>query len=330
MIIDHPDRFRGCIVGGAAADALALPLDVAVAPDGTGPFATQDMDDEAEPVRDFLPALERGFRAGQWGAATQIARLTLESLLRQGRLDAEDVARSLKLVPPEACRSWDAATRKACQALADGSSANRAGTHGDASNSALSRAVPLGLLWSLRSTPPDAFYDLRALVRITHHDSRAVAAAYVVARAVSHLVSAVVVDPQAFLADVVSNARFAEQKAMPHDEPLTARLEALSERLAMSPLEMAGCHGNSRDVIESLPFVLYVFLRHPYDYETAAVEAANAGGAAAANAQLVGSLCGALGGFHAVPTRWRMRLEDAETLAALADRLHAASAREET
>ncbi|MBM3463443.1 MAG: hypothetical protein FJX76_15190, partial [Armatimonadetes bacterium] len=220
--------------------------------------------------------------------------------------------------PAAARRAWGASTRKACQALADGVLPMRSGRDAEPTSEPLSRGVALGLFDAARGSA-DLYYQARALTRLTHHDSRCVSGVFVVARAVSDLVAALLIDRDALIRMVVEAARFSEEKALPEDDPLSGRLAAVQPGASM--LELVARHGNSDLVLEAIPFAVGVFLAHSESYEEAVVQAAKAGGGAAANTFLVGALSGALHGFRAIPTRLRMHVEDLDGLLTLADQL---------
>jgi len=63
--------------------------------------------------------------------------------------------------------------------------------------------------------------------------------------------------------------------------------------------------GSSSYTLESVPFSLATFLRHPTDFRAALKEAVEAGGDTDTNAAIVGSLVGANVGLEGIPSDWR-------------------------
>jgi poly(ADP-ribose) glycohydrolase ARH3 len=63
--------------------------------------------------------------------------------------------------------------------------------------------------------------------------------------------------------------------------------------------------GTSPDALESVPFSLAVFLRHPEDFRLGILEAVNAGGDTDTIASMVGALIGANVGSEGIPPEWK-------------------------
>mgnify|MGYP001564498191 CR=1 FL=1 len=68
--------------------------------------------------------------------------------------------------------------------------------------------------------------------------------------------------------------------------------------------------GTSSYVMDSVPFAITTFLRHPTDFRAALKEAVEAGGDTDTNAAIVGSLVGANVGIEGIPQEWRTFRED--------------------
>lgn len=72
-----------------------------------------------------------------------------------------------------------------------------------------------------------------------------------------------------------------------------------------------------------LPTVYHLAARFGADFESAVLHAVNGGGQNMARAMLTGALCGALGGFEAIPQRFVDGLQERDTYLALAEKLAA-------
>jgi ADP-ribosylglycohydrolase len=62
--------------------------------------------------------------------------------------------------------------------------------------------------------------------------------------------------------------------------------------------------GTSSSALESVPFAIATYLRHPYSFRKAVLEAVNAGGETDTIGSMVGSLVGATIGLDAIPTEF--------------------------
>ncbi len=74
---------------------------------------------------------------------------------------------------------------------------------------------------------------------------------------------------------------------------------------------------------EAVALALYCFLRYPEDYENVVIRGANTNGDSDSIACIGGSISGAYLGINAIPQRWVKRIEKADYLADLAERLAA-------
>jgi len=72
---------------------------------------------------------------------------------------------------------------------------------------------------------------------------------------------------------------------------------------------------------EAVALALYCFLRYPNDYSKTVIRAANTNGDSDSIACIAGSISGAYLGVQAIPEAWIERIEKADYLADLAERL---------
>jgi ADP-ribosyl-[dinitrogen reductase] hydrolase len=133
-------------------------------------------------------------------------------------------------------------------------------------------------------------------------------------------------DADAFWADLRTNTRAAEA-ACGSDGRLTARLDALTGRLHLFPLDLQDlCNGTGAEPDEAWPFALAMFARGPHLVEATLLSAINVGGDAPTVGALLGSLMGALHGADAFPAAWRDGLAARADVAAAARLLDASRA----
>jgi ADP-ribosylglycohydrolase len=89
-----------------------------------------------------------------------------------------------------------------------------------------------------------------------------------------------------------------------------SRLRALLDfgLLFGEPSRLGGEVGTGSDALESVPFAMAVFLRHPEDFRAGVLEAVNAGGDTDTTASMAGALIGANVGPDGIPPEWRDRI----------------------
>lgn len=150
--------------------------------------------------------------------------------------------------------------------------------------------------------------------QITHADPRASIAAYALMAIVCELMNEVghdvVTDGSApILRTAIVGVRFFEGRHAPQfggDDRVSARLERLLKgSLLADPVRLRNEIGTSSFALESVPFAIATFLRHPSDFHAAIDEAILAGGDTDTNAAMVGALVGAYAGLEAIPEKWR-------------------------
>jgi poly(ADP-ribose) glycohydrolase ARH3 len=76
--------------------------------------------------------------------------------------------------------------------------------------------------------------------------------------------------------------------------------------------------GNGVEAFNSVPTAIYTFLSHPASFEEAILFAVSLGGDADTIAAMAGAIAGAYLGADAVPSKWRLKLENREYIEELA------------
>jgi len=77
------------------------------------------------------------------------------------------------------------------------------------------------------------------------------------------------------------------------------------ELLFGDPSGLQEAVGSGPDAMESVPFAMAIFLRHPEDFRAGVLEAVNAGGDTDTTASMAGALIGASVGSDGIPLEWR-------------------------
>lgn len=321
--VDYRDRFRGALLGAAIGDMFGRPAQ------GLSP---RDVRELYGRIEGYAPLRSRARDLADGLALPPPASLLLaRSLLRQGRVDPEEIAVRFATAPGRSRGGAEA--EFAANLVERGYPWFEAGVNA-AESAPATWVVPLSLLRAA---------DFRRLkleagivASITHPNAAAIAGAIVQAAAVARLLHtprgaldvlgfARVVSPAITGIEPDRSARSRQSRQSPTLlRKLGTELAALLLRRAEIE-EMQESLGNGPAVQEGLPFAWAGFLRSPESFEEAVLPAANLGNDAEGVGSLAGSLCGAYLGASAIPERflaglpWKKELEGAaDELLALA------------
>jgi len=343
-------RIQGCLAGVAIGDALGMPVEMMTpaeilqATGGAG-------------VTDLLSPIQRRIKGTQGlapGATTDDTQLTFA--VARALIDCRDfkIARqALELVIAYEKNDfgWGRSTRKAAKELraylADGGRSPGVGRHpelpvpppvkpGDGcGNGVAMKIAPLAVFHALGGGFPEPFLsDAMALGLMTHGDPRASFAAAALGAAIDAVLSNRCKPCDGFclrhlvLRQAVQTAerlefryQFFRNNAA---DTLSARLKVLWNSLG----DAAGLRdkaGTGCFALESVPFAIGTFLRHPADFRRGVLEAVNAGGDADSTASMVGALIGANVGLANLPPEWTGRVPAVAQALKIADELTAAA-----
>jgi len=293
-------RFRGCLLGLAVGDALGAPFEGRTRVD---PPAFDRWADAPQPLR--------------WTDDTAMSVGVAQSLVECRGFDGAHMAETLAGVyEAEPWRGYGSGPPEVFAALRRGAAWTEAaaglfGGDGSFGNGGAMRAAPVGLVAADRAEAVRLAHDQAA---ITHAHALGRQGAAVQAVAVAWAAQAPGdADPRGVLGEVRSAATA---------PPLVAALDRLAALGPdASPTSVAAALGNGVAAVEAVPAALAAFLRHPRSLPEVVRTAVLIGGDTDTVAAMAGAVAGALLGEHAVPDRWRTRLEGADHLVALADRL---------
>ena len=299
------DRYRGCLLGLAAGDALGTTLEFR--PPGT-----------FEPIDDMVGGGPFGLEPGQWTDDTSLALCLAESLIERCGFDAQDQMRRYlrwhdhgHLSSTGRCfdignTTFDALeTFRRTGALFAGSENPRA-----AGNGSLMRLAPVPMFFA--ANPGEAIDRAAESSRTTHGASEAVdACRYFAGLLVSALAGA---DKDTLLEPNHTPVQGSWEQA-----PLTERIATVA----------AGSfkRGDSRAirgtgyVVKSLEAALWAF-HESTSFRDGALLAVNLGDDADTTGAIYGQIAGAHYGADAIPQAWRERLTMSERIVAIADGLH--------
>lgn len=297
-------RYRGCLLGLAAGDAVGTTLE----------FTEFGMFDH---IKDMVGGGPFALKAGQWTDDTSMALCLAASLVETQRFDAADQMRRYVRWWREGyfsstgeCFDIGNTTRAALQKfemtgepLAGSTDPNAAG------NGSLMRLATVPL--AFRKQPELAIQYAAESSRTTHGAPQAV-------------------DACRYFAGLILGALTGAEKAellsadfapYPNAWPAAPLHPAIAAVAAGSfkhkhPPEIRG----TGYVVNSLEAALWAFF-HTDDFESGCLRAANLGEDADTTAAIYGQLAGAFYGEAAIPLKWREKLTMRETIETLADQL---------
>lgn len=327
------ERFRGCLLGGAAGDALGAPVEFLCFRDIEHRFGASGIQDYAEAY-------------GRLGAITDDTQMTLftaEGLLRswvylrQGESDKnwldfmrESYQEWLRTQDPslpsspEAASGWLAGHQELHCQRAPGNtclSALYAGLPGPAKNNSkgcggVMRAAPLGLWFSHQPGIQAVFEAGVAMAALTHGHPTGCLTAGVFAALIAQMVRGETIR------DALRWSKTELLKHKGHNETLNA-LEA-AEHVArftnMAAHNAIEKLGGGWVAEEALAIAVYCALKAE-SFEEGVVMAVNHGGDSDSTGSMVGNLLGCVYGVRQIPSRWLSGLELRDVIEQIADDL---------
>ncbi|MEH6627287.1 MAG: ADP-ribosylglycohydrolase family protein [Motiliproteus sp.] len=287
----------GCLLGGAAGDAMGLPRE------GLSPARARKFFGNPDRHR-LLPG------KGMISDDTEHACFVAAALIRSDG-DPQQferyLARSLRYWLLSLTPTLGMATLIACLKLCLGFSSKHSGVD-SAGNGAAMRSAILGVVWG------DDRDQLRDYVRrstyITHRNDRAYQGALVVAVAAhisateNQISGHLLLSRLRHVLDGKDSYHFISLIEEAVDSAKT------KERVSNLALRL-GCHrGISGYVEHTVPCVIQVWLRYPGDFEKALQEIISAGGDTDTTAAILGGIMGAGVGKNAIPKSWLAGIVD--------------------
>lgn len=311
------DKAEGMMLGLAIGDALGVTTESML------PSARRKACGE---IRDYLPNRYVRLAPGQLASGypsddTQLAFWTLEQMVRDRGLVPENVARRF-------CQGRIFGLGSTVRAFLD--AARRGGQwfrwgQSSAGNGALMRIAPVVIPY-LRSPSPDLWTDAALCASITHNDTASIAACV----AFVHIMWEVMgmsapPDPTWWVVHFAGVARELEtQKTYaPRGGAFAGWNGSLSKfvlekvpaafKRGLGVLDACGEWHSGAFLLETVPSVLYILMKHGDDVEEAIVRAVNDTKDNDTIAAIVGAVLGALHGRRAIPSRWVERLSGRTT-----------------
>ncbi|MFO8082528.1 MAG: ADP-ribosylglycohydrolase family protein [Armatimonadota bacterium] len=302
------EDYGGCILGLAIGDALGMPtefLSLEEIRSRYGPDGVNDLEAGAWP-------------AGHFTDDTQMTLALAEGILAAGpdvSVDAIMVEVAREFIawnegPVGGHRAPGNTCRTGCRNLAAGVPWREAGVAQSKGCGTAMRAAPVGLAW------PGEYERIRevgvAQSLATHGHPCALAGSVAVAALVSMALDGE--RPERMLDRVIALTEDISDEFVAHIEQVPAALEAHAE-------DAWALLGEAWVAEEAVAGALYCLLRSPEDYRATVLRAANTDGDSDSLACIAGAISGAYNGIHAIPKGWRDRVERADELQDVAERL---------
>lgn len=301
-------RYQGCILGLAIGDAIGMPTEFQRLNEIHAQFGPEGVTD-----------LEAGdWAAGHFTDDTQMTLALAEGILAAGRdasVDAimTEVAREFVAwneAPIGGHRAPGGACQRGCHKLAAGVPWRESGNPNSKGCGTAMRAAPVGLAW------PGDYERIReigvAQSLATHGHPCALAGSVAVAALVSMALEGE--RPERMLERTLALTEDISEEFVAHLARVPEALECDS-RVAWELL------GEAWVAEEAVAGALYCFLRSPGDYRATVLRAANTDGDSDSLACIAGAISGAYNGLDAIPAQWQARVERADELRQVAQRL---------
>lgn len=299
-----PARFRGCLMGLAAGDALGTTLEFKP----RGSFA---------PITDMVGGGPFGLQPGEWTDDTSMALCLAESLIEQGGFDAADQMRRYlrwrddgHLSSTGRCfdigNTVGAALARFAQTQDPFAGSDQPRSAG---NGSLMRLGPVPMRWA--AEPATAIARAADSSRTTHAARTCIDACRYLA---GLIVGALHGEPKARLLA----PRFSPVPGLWDAEPVCPEVDAVAAG-SFRTKQPAAIRGTGY-VVDALEAALWAFATTD-TFADGALAAVNLGDDADTTGAIYGQLAGAYYGIEAIPAHWRERIAKAELILELADRL---------
>lgn len=307
------DRIEGMMLGLAVGDALGITTEAWLPERRRAAYGE---------IRDYLPNKYTGERRGFPSDDSQLAFWTLEQLLADDGLDPDHLAARF-------CRGQifgiGSTMRQFIQNYKErGLPWYKAGPR-SAGNGALMRIAPL-VIPHLRSGEADLWADVALAAMVTHNDPASTAACLAFAYVLCQLLAMDAAPParwwvESYVAvarDLEGNTHYQPRAPLfgHYDGPLWQFVEqqvAAAYAQQLSVLEACNRWHSAAYLLETVPSVLYILMRHGDNFEEAVVRAVNDTKDNDTVAAIVGAALGALYGKQAIPDRWTAQLSGRTT-----------------
>lgn len=300
------ERFRGCLLGLAAGDALGTTLEF----EQPGTF---------EPIDDMLGGGPFSLKPGQWTDDTSMALCLATSLVERNGFDARDqMQRYVRwrkegyLSSTGRCFDIGATVEAALSRFESRGDPYAGSTDPDtAGNGSLMRLAPVPMYFA---------GDAEETIRMAADSSRTTHGAREAVDACRYYAGLLVGALRGVEEATLLSPSYCPVEGLWERGPLARKIAAIAEgsfKHRQPPDILGGFY-----VVETLEAALWAF-HHSEGFGEGALLAANLGHDADTTAAIYGQLAGAYYGVDAIPSEWREQLAMVDEITSLADRLYA-------
>ena len=299
------DRFRGCLLGLAACDALGTTLEFK----RPGTFA---------PIEDMIGGGPFGLKPGQWTDDTSMALCLAKSLIESDGFDPLDQMQRY-------VRWWQEGYMSSLTYCFDIGNTVRASLErfydtGDPySGSTDPMSAGNGALMRLAPVPMYFAGDARQAIDRSADSSRTTHGARESIDACRYFAGLIVGALRGVDKETLLSAHYNPVDRMWERDPLSGKIDAIAEGSFKyrQPPDIRG----SGYVVDTLEAVLWAFY-HTQDFVEGALKVVNLGEDADTTGAVYGQIAGAHYGVESIPAAWRERLTMSAEITSMADSLH--------
>lgn len=323
------EKVQGCLASVYAGDMLGMPWEMK-----TPEQILQDTDGKgvrglSEPKERYfhsMRGLELGMATDDWQFTRAIARSIIDC---QGYSYEHLVKKHLEEFE-KSRRGWGRGTKGSIKEIKkffesngqEGRDPNKhlllpePGSGLGAGNGVAMKIAPVALFNALKHHgEPARYYEelldqVMQLSSMTHSDPRAGLSAFAVSLVIGKVIFEPMTDIDKQFVEIVDffaqHLRFAElEYPFSGEESFYQKLLRIFEfKMLDDPKKLRQEIGTGCYCMESVPFSIATFLRHPTDFRSGVLEAINAGGDTDTTAAMVGAMIGANAGIEVIPEEW--------------------------
>jgi poly(ADP-ribose) glycohydrolase ARH3 len=295
-------KFLGCLIGTAIGDALGARWE------GRGMSRSEDIVSLAEKLEQLIYTDDTHMTIG-----------IAESLMESKGFNGEHMAQTfIKNYDAEPWRGYGPGPPRIFGMIKSGeawdSAANGLYRGGSFGNGSAMRVAPVGLLYSRNLDKLREIAHQSSSITHSHELGREGAAIQACAVALALNTPADEdIDRAVFLSSLQNFIRDRLYK-----EKIAQMRELLDER---DKEKVVAVLGNGIEAPRSVPTAIYCFLSQPQSYKDTVIYAISLGGDTDTIAAMAGAISGAYLGIEAIPSKWRVKLENKEYIKALAEKL---------
>jgi poly(ADP-ribose) glycohydrolase ARH3 len=295
-------KFLGCLIGTAIGDALGARWE------GRGMSRSEDIVSLAEKLEQLIYTDDTHMTIG-----------IAESLMESKGFNGEHMAQTfIKNYDAEPWRGYGPGPPRIFGMIKSGeawdSAANGLYRGGSFGNGSAMRVAPVGLLYSRNLEKLREIAYRSSSITHSHELGREGAAIQACAVALALNTPADEdIDRAVFLSSLQNFIRDRLYK-----EKIAQMRELLDEQ---DKEKVVAVLGNGIEAPRSVPTAIYCFLSQPQSYKDTVIYAISLGGDTDTIAAMAGAISGAYLGIEAIPSKWRVKLENKEYIKALAEKL---------